>query len=1080
MADVSDTYLTTILISEARTWMEAESGAYDAGGARLSALSPTSPAAGIPVASSPSAIALLASGEQEWGTEVDVYVRRGGTPGPDALAVLAKRSTEDYQGCDPPIRQHGGISISATTNATDPHIVALDSGAVVTAWWDSGLGIMTRTLGADGVLAAAVTVTAYVASDAIPCLCPVPHLDGQRLWLYWCRTTATRLEIRGYFSDDEGATWTTAAAVANAIAVASYSACYRIRAVENHGQIMMILWLAGVGMATYIDVLMLLASPDGGHMFEQVATQTGAASIGQGGAYPDIAKYNIGGVSGWLVAWMQDAGANVGAPRVQVVTSAYNPPWDALPTSGVTFPVGATWATLAGVGPVYYDDGDLACWVDDDGVCYVAGRDTVSCAAFVVRSIDPLAQNDWNGTGVSARWTDAQNWHDGGAVTGYLTRFSACAHRGRTTIATRKYRLAAVQGMVDLIHLGGWTTHTLPHSSGGIDPTKRTAWERTLPPNLLASDLAAWLTTGGVGSETMAGGIATVTGAYSWFFVPTATLTEGIIGEYEYDTTGVGAGTVITNTVRVADATGRWQAEVRWTATTILLWDSVAAAQIGATYTRVSTRARVVLAVVSGTARALITEDVLDDYVFDTEITGALAAGAASTNLCQTDVAAGATVTRYGERFTYGPYSGDQLTTAVTTLALYPRALRCDAPVYLLAGVSAWANSGPGMIGDTFTITPTADYSPSRLDPLGDYPSPSEGFRQALSALPAGTRSIRLTWSLDRGAGWGPSDLWGSYISGINSPQVSVYAYYGGAYNLLGTMPIERFSATRSGVTWRCDTSGTSGSYIWGRGELDGCGVAVRDGAGSVALETTIERQREGSTVPGAATVPLYCEVASSVGLGAGPYDLAIWLQEGLLVTRLSALVALGATIERIQLRFPAPAAGVYPGRPASGDIRCSVFAAGHMMALRRPDRGHVREYDPQIEIITADDGTMSARRAGNGGTTYDLVWSGPVVWDSSSVPNYQSSGTAGLPIAWAKDWMIIEEQIRQMEGGLYPVVVAPSTPRPVTSTWLVSRHVCGALYGRCLDPVTSESKLGEEYRSDVAAVQRLLFRAEE
>lgn len=1089
--DRSSTYLSGIGVPMERTFLALQSGYYDAGGTRLSALTCAGQRSGYPVPTRETPCAFRSHGEQEAGETITVRCSRAGLPVVDSLGLLWRdTSASDYRGCDPPIRPHTWAPALTAAGHRWPHVIETQEETVIAVYRDTvaaEVQVIRRTAG-QTAWGAAITVTSSTsAQDAGPCIVRIPAGDSERLLVLYWRSIGSDYQIGSCWSDDDGLTWTAGGDfLAAPISGTDYTAVYRIRACRLNGEILVLAHVRYVtGGPTWEDVLIQWACSDGGSVAQLVEAWTGADGENAGG-WPDIVSLGDRLLVGWLT---QDPDGYETAYIAQITRA-----WELVRTADLRGTLGLTGhyrlsSQVAGqrlwtVAGARISDGDLALWYDTDGHVYATGRDhppagTSYCCP-VLFSSD--LGHTWQDTGADPRYPSSggEVWWDNDSADEAAYEFTAVAHRSQTIMVTGWYRGGAISGHLASLSLGGMSSVTLPHRNGSLAHTRRSAWTVLWQASCLPA-ASGWFSEAGGGSDTLLADVAVISGAWTVTSVNlTNSLTDGIIVEVDANANPAGIA-VVSTVLHISDGGGpavSYDIEVRIVAgAQVTIYDQNAAAVVATlaeNWDSVRARILVCLAQVAGqgVVQAWITDDRGDDAVWTQigRVVG-LTAGATANTYVEYIVPNACASNLYSIHIVDSTYTGDRLTGVVSTTSLYPRGVT-HLPSYLGDGASGSAITGPGIPGDSWVLTPTAEYGEERIDPRNT-PSPHQTWRSIpYSEMPAGTREIRLTWEIDSAAdAYQLSDLFFCYLDGLNFPDATLKLYYGGAWNSVGAVPREIFRILRAGYTVRTGTTGTEGARNWSHGETDDWGCSLVDTVTGLAdLTTTVDDCTQGTT-RFLTTQRWKGRLASIVGLGANPYNLHLWPSRALFVVRLSNY---STTISRVQVSIPIPAAATTsPGRPSAGYYEAGVIAFGPLRVLGpRPSKKHTITDDPQVEIETFEDGSSVARERGYHRRSYSIGWPDlHSLHQEITDRDYLLSGTGGEPVAWAHDWRAGVDLIRQLRGALHPCVLIPSVPRPATYVCEVENWAGRSIYGRVMGRITSDADHGEFGRMEYARI---------
>ncbi|MBM4369204.1 MAG: hypothetical protein FJ102_23520, partial [Deltaproteobacteria bacterium] len=465
----------------------------------LSTLTQAGPRPGVPEAQQDTDMVLDASGDQAASSSIRLRCLGAGMPGPEAgRATHAWKNEADastrWRGWEGALAIAGWEALEYTTTAgkwRNPHAITLDDGAIlvavtktsryVRAWSrDPSTGIWTES----GIYDHGV---AY-AADAHPTLLQLP--SGRVLCFFLVEATGES-QVRMWYSDDRGATWTQGqrACLVSALDTTVYTP-RKLRVAHANGQVLLVAWVTDTSLAVD-DILLQWASSDLGARFSLVDTWAGADEESQG-AHVDIAVRNETFVVGYL---RQDAGAPTElVPYVRAISSAYTPlsSAEAILAQHTSNPM--RWGQVTGTA---VSAGRLALWCDQDGVLFAAGLDHLAGGGalregYIARSQDGGLTWSTPGGGSAPGW--GGTWWNGQDASTHPSQLTGCAQGGRQVIV---HNFDASPGTADdslcAAYVGGYSTVCLPPRSEMSKPHDHAGWERTwLPYDLPQNTGGIW------------------------------------------------------------------------------------------------------------------------------------------------------------------------------------------------------------------------------------------------------------------------------------------------------------------------------------------------------------------------------------------------------------------------------------------------------------------------------------------------------------------------------------------------------------------------------------------------------------
>lgn len=435
------------------------------------------------IGTNPSRMALEAGGTMS-GTSYYLTATRAGMAGVDGAGIRYRATTEastEWKGWNPPtsISQWNALDYTTTANAhaqcsmlrTPTYLLLFELAAnqTVKVWrhstsfsWSAATTIYT----------APATYT-YVSSPT------AVRLETGRVVVYFFVEAGNFAQVRSYYSDDDGATWTVSqmACLRSPIDTTAYVP-KRLRAAYVNGQAVLVAWVTKSSLA-YDDIFLQWASGDGGKNFSLLDTWTGA-DADHAGACHDLCVTGGAIYMGYIRETTPAAGT--GRPYVRRITSAFQPfsGADALLAQGTAN--AARWAAF-GAG-IAFTSGDMAICADEQGALYVIGRDTADTnEGLCYVSFDGGTTWKDDELGGSSAAASGPVWWDGEDASTYPTGYAAAWWQGSIFVA---HQFAANPGTRDpslcVLRLGGWSRVEMPLETAVSRPIARASWERTWLP----------------------------------------------------------------------------------------------------------------------------------------------------------------------------------------------------------------------------------------------------------------------------------------------------------------------------------------------------------------------------------------------------------------------------------------------------------------------------------------------------------------------------------------------------------------------------------------------------------------------
>ena len=835
--------------------------------AESTSMSQAGPQPGVPEPQRATRAVLTSSGTQAASTGLRILAHDTGSVWRGSADATTK-----YRGWNPPsvltgweaVRYLDGSSLSEIS-ANYPHACTMADGRVVVVYQtyqttpstQDVIQCSTRTPDT-GAWVAATEVEAQGAVYSTgrkghPTVCVLP--DGRLLCCYLVEPSTDSVQVRTAYSDDSGATWTTASKAALSGGVIPYqvsgtprtvgvvSEFTRMRMAYKDGQILLIICAresdtdpaaATASTVQCRDVLRQYASYDLGLSFQEIAI--GATNLpGYTGRYADIC---VSGGYFWIsyVACYDTAGVSDAHTRVIKLGSA-GQRFDRSETTFVWTGVTGTITTFAGaVNTVRrLTGGDGAIVGADDGIVYILDRQPATNRCYVTQTADQ--GRTWETMGypgantvldVYATW-----WANFIGLNHYPADFCATWQRGR---ALALHSWVAATGNEDnsigCAYLGGYTTVTNPHAMGvGLAAPVATVDSTWLP---FERPGDAQYTAAGAGTDSLTGGALRVTTAannrnFNLDFSAYGGIASGFI--VRGSLTIVTGGSLTANEhavqIRMADGVSDYDVVLRFATTGVRAYDNNAAATLDST-TITLTAGCDFLIFFGGGGRfrswvrvRTLSED--GDWTIGPVGTatndsatpnathllswGSLATCTASADWYEVHLTGNA-----GSTF---PAIAEAAQGTINPTDLYPRRWWPD-PVYVDGGTSIALRGGPAFPGDSWSIDTRYLYSTDRMFP-SVYASPLVGWRSLADSV-----DMYIALDLDTGLtanSYPECDTIGMLIMGANWRLGELQGYTGGAWSTIGAIDaasgltgakFQSLDATRLGNTLRPSSSASN------------------------------------------------------------------------------------------------------------------------------------------------------------------------------------------------------------------------------------------------------------------------------
>lgn len=742
----------------------------------------TGPRPGVPVpngVSGKSQMVLQATGEQEAGSTLVIYTQKAGMPGPGGAGILWNKAEDLYRGWDVPsviagweaVEWTDGSGFHSVREVDAPHAVTLSDGTVlVTAQVRRVIAATThyrihvyRRNATTGAWTSTF-VRDELSSPTFgwwPCLLTLP---SGRVQLYHLDPRGSdACQVRMLYSDDGGVSWTVGAdqVLTSPMDTQSTSGSghaggdpWRMRAAYKDGQVLLLVSyrLHDTSLDTS-ESYYQYASSDLGCSFDVVGSPwDGTALSDEGGAYHEILV--LGGKFQMVFLGVNRSDR----PVIRSVSNAYERLGSLTPTStGIL----GTWGTLNTGAADYYDDGDLAAWVDEDGTAYVMGRQTTASNEIVLaRSLDDGETWEMVGTSdFSTGFTDpVGKVFDFGDSATYPKNLCATIQGGRSLLLHNWAASPGDEGnSLGCAYLGGWSTVTMPATETWREDVSQASWLGTWLP-LDKPDDVAWSLTGAGTATLTAGALNLQTSATSASYSrnPSGTIAEGLLVRMSLQAVSGGSLTLdrIGARLRVADGTNDYDVSIRVDLSgsdlVYRVYDNNAGAQVGDDTTVADTDSVDILVGLAAEtvqvwhrARSLDT----DRYFEEGPSSGSLTSDTATPeadHLIQWGMLTSSTGESnwYEVHYVSDSYAGfDQMDLSTgenNPDDLFPRTISDDY-TYVDAGLRVRAVDGPGLAAETWTITARADYELDRV-----FPSVSSSPRVKWRSTSTAAQSIAL------------------------------------------------------------------------------------------------------------------------------------------------------------------------------------------------------------------------------------------------------------------------------------------------------------------------------------------------
>ncbi len=989
-----------------------------------------------------SALSLAASGESD-GTPYDLRVQVGGCPGRDDATSLWRPSGaggQQWRGWDPPIHLSGWKAIDPDTTANaylSRSALRLASGIVLCASHNRDTIVRVTTVATSGLVSSVTDVydrgTAY-ADGPHPCMVQLP---SGRVLLFFLTEVGDTSQLRMYYSDDDGASWTMGqrACFKTAIDRLAYT-IQRMSVARVGGELVLMLSVSDLtATLTWPDVLVQYASQDLGASWTLIDTWAGS-TFASSGAVAVVEAIDDAFVLAYLRA-VDETSADA-IPCIRRIGSAWDPFGAA---EDIEVQVGSTtgpvWGDVSGTAftSSTHSAQGLTLAVDDDGTAYILGRDTATdYQGVILVSFD--GGLTWSGIGQSAAPTGYATWWQADGAVGHPKRLAAAMQGGRLLVFLSMVASTYNDESLFCAQLGGYTDVEMPRAAAGDAPNHRVTWGVVYWPSALPEAVGATWTTGHVGAPTtdIVDGTLDVVQlageAAVWTAAPFGAIDNGVLFESDV---WVETGSARMQ-VEVSDGTYGHGVRVTVTATQLVVRDVARGADL-ATVSLTSDEqfgvaVRVALCNPTGVGSsndgyckvwkrpAGLHADRDWDVVLSS--TGWYS-GSYLANSVRIGGATGAAHMQYGpSRFSA---SEEEIGLGVVGQDnpddLQGRALGA-VPVEITGGLRIHGEGGPGFRGDTWRMKPAYDHgaelihhevsrSPARRWRSVDN-SNDEDFRWTLGdevELPQGT-SLAI------------------YLGGLNWRVAALYGLTGGgAYQKIcdiSTVKASTLSFARFGNTVRPDVAtGNNGGWL----EENGCaGWTWRQLAGGVTpVFRRIVSNTAGTWAPGTHQLARLHLTGAVAGDDASGTSGELWSNQVLVI------VQDPSEYKGYKLTIPAQ-------DTADGYREVGICLPGHIHAFGQlPSWSRQLGWESTAEIDTKRTGARKVRSPAPVRRRASFSWDEPVdtteLFASSVDPSWTTGFGAGQGHATPADAVLgMGGLFSRLQGAKTPVVYVPRIPR--------------------------------------------------
>ena len=1032
-----------------------------------------SPRPGTPVAQTETDAVVLSHGESQTASStLRVRTHKGGFPAPGsdgASFVWRSADSGEYRGSDTygPINAWENASYSTTADSFGSlHAVTHPDGEVIVIYEHitavgANRAISVRVRSASGTWGSAVAIDAETDATYLraPCLVMLPNGRILAFAATYQGSGGTTWQVDMYFSDDKGSTWTRGGK--HTLAATESNPLKRLRAAYKDGQILMVAHHTDAGAAAD-DLLEQYASDSMGTRFTSVGVFSGANTDNSGG-YPEVLA--MGGM--FCILFISQNGVDIRQRRVANAFEYGGP--------GTTADVVVS-ATAATVAAGAFTDGDLAAFVDEDGVGYLFYRNTGgTVACYAAKTTD--SGDSWASTCsgvVSGVW-----WRTT-AGTGIIpSGFTATAQRGRAVVMHQWLTGSTSRRSLSAAYLGGYTSRTRPWAAFNRTPSLQASWSYTYLPFDTPNNLGYTTVAAGAGAQSVASpgelkidctGAAADT-LENWI-APGGSLVQGLTGEFVARRVS-GRFSCI---VRIDDgATVQARIEIRMDGN-LTLFDDIAGTTLAGPVA-VSGNTAIKFAFsrpAAGDAEVTVdyrAHDTSEDQLWISLANGINVPTAATSGAVHRirwgKLSAASTGESYVREFHFAESNNNDFTYSAGFTNPDDLLGRNYSllPQYVDDGVRISMVDGPSYTGDWWKIDTRYDYGVENCIP-SETPSPRQYLR-TLTA-PNGQALAFARGSYDSKVG---NDVIGLYLGGINCRNARLSGYSGGAWSSIAAPDFfVTLDCTRTGNTIVPGAAAAAtGAYLH-RDELVGGRVVFT----ATGQQRIITANTEGNWTVTTAKFPTIT-MAGIDDTEPANGTIEIWFPNALIIMDLTGTNAYRG------YKLALSRAGA---TPVEGYHQLGTLAVGPVAVFGYDSsRGRVVTRSPNTSLTTLPDGSRRSRVLGPSRRTVEMSWAEGVdvtSMRSAGAPDYVRTSNSGGALATAARWdtpLMLQDLLESLDGPQSPVVYCPYIERgtPNTRTYLYGRQK-GSMLARITSPVVLETDVGTEESSEVYRVASITF----
>jgi len=938
------------------------------------------------------------------------------------------------------------------------------------------------------------------------------------------------IQLQMKYSDDEGATWVIGSryALTDPLDTSVYE-IERVRCAYKDGQILIVMHAKNQTTALE-DVLLQFASDDLGTTFILITEFSGVDEDNAGG-YPDIAV--LDGV--FVVAWIR-RGVTFQIPTAQRLGSAYE---DLIPTNGVIAVF--TGFDSASVFGNNFAQGELSLCSDEDGVLYllVTKNPRTEGICLIARNLEgaalpggPGSGSGWLGVGKGGstspnfgRWWGA-DYEGAGFSAVQPIGYTAEQNRGRLVVVHR-YMNRGTQDPIGenslcFFYLGGFSTVTFPGLELFRTDTERAGLPISWVPfgMPIAAEHGCWIRNN-FGFAPLAEGIFSPGrlhlqmppgGRVHYQITPAegpgnnqVLFRDGFIGRFTYEVAGAPSLQMLWSRVWSSAAGNTYgQLNINITDTAVTVEDGAVGGVLATIPNAVGQKRQIFWAVrgievldnPTGAECAVWWRDwnVNEDRQWEPLYQGPLGItnGGSSSFVHWGD----REIPTSSDQFWYechvscgsqmggtsGPFVGRQLAQGQANPDdLFPRNYSAS-PLYVDSDTRIAAIDGPTFEADQWTIT--ARHLQGTENVFASVsPSPAKTWRSK-TATPGDI--IAFQRNPDGDDAWSANDFYAIHFENVNFKRAQLQVLTGGVWvNVVNISFYKQFEFSRNGHSIRPAGDDSNSFYAY-YNEFKGLKFEFNpDPLFGNPQIATILRNSEGIAYEGTASKPttLFLDPDTFNSATAPTSGTAhIWFKNMtvLLPGPVSSTPFEGIRLQLCQSGTLPPEGFFSAGNIIPGPV--CVFGWNY-------SRERNITKTPNVELTTLRDGTRHAYKAGDERRRVRFSWAEGVdvtqlreEWGLPLDPDYVKASAAGGPVALRQDGpLLMWGLLDRIDGPGLPVVYIPKIDfsNAGSPNFDPRQYARGAIYGRTVTPITLETVVGAEEKTEVYRVNTVTIEEE-